>query len=841
MEIANMKKHHDITLTIEVSYEHNNKTLPIPDTFIVAFDDNNCRLDTAQVKKQCATLKLPADSAGQFIRLFHASSEFDIKESASLVRLQRYRAVEKRFFVDNYAKDLRLVLPKFDLTLWTRACCRVRGDVSLRITMPNKKVRFAPLCNARLQIYEVDHSFPLLIWTLPDHLIYRLRDDWKAAIKNPLKLLNNQPEIAATAEGIRQALAPAKNLTLSESQLKIRKTIKPLFKLNTATELRKAFIDNLVLLRPFLCFFDWMLHELDLLKTVDIDADGSFDTHIYYPCFGDKPDLYFKVQQSCHPEEWLTVYEPSIHCSTYWDYCCGSNIKIQVSHPRAAAGLSIPECDFSAGANDPAVIGQSALLPYETPFNVAHIALMHTGEVMLIPGHQEGGDLITSTVWNPDSELIGDFDTPTPDNQVTEPLYCCHHVFLADGRLLTIGGGGNAISSKIRSTWIFDPHLKKWTKVKDMENKRWYPTAVLLQDGRVLAVSGDNVEQVEVYDPDTNDWDVVKGADHDFNGIYPGLHLLPSGDIIFTRTGWNEQHGANSALLHFTGAKTGVWHEDHPMKYADHHEGMSVILIRRHVTEFQDNVIAGNPVPLDQPVTYARVLVIGGGGLRWGEINDGNPSCPDKPGKSVEKIDFPPAFGAAAWSDAKDLFDKRCNGNAVLLPDGNVLVCGGVIGSSIGCEIYDPENNIWLKAAPLKAQRMYHSNALLLPSGKILITGGSTDDKLKMELYSPPYLFRGPRPTYTVPDSHIHHNNEFSINSPDACRIKQIGLMRPSATTHQTDSEQRYILMDFKREGKCELIIQSPENGAIAPPGHYMLFIVDDCGIPSEARFIDLH
>ena len=65
--------------------------------------------------------------------------------------------------------------------------------------------------------------------------------------------------------------------------------------------------------------------------------------------------------------------------------------------------------------------------------------------------------------------------------------------------------------------------------------------------------------------------------------------------------------------------------------------------------------------------------------------------------------------------------------------------------------------------------------------------------------------------------------------------------MRPSAVSHHTDSEQRYVLMDFERQGKCELKIRAPINGTIAPPGYYMLFIVDDCGIPSEASFVNLH
>ena len=161
--------------------------------------------------------------------------------------------------------------------------------------------------------------------------------------------------------------------------------------------------------------------------------------------------------------------------------------------------------------------------------------------------------------------------------------------------------------------------------------------------------------------------------------------------------------------------------------------------------------------------------------------------------------------------------------------------------ASVDSEIYDPDEDKWTRVARLRYRRKYHSFALLLPSGKVLITGARhTDDyRNTMELYSPPYLFRGPRPSYTIADHHFHHGAYFTIESPDSCRIKKVGLMRPSAVTHQTDSEQRYVLLDFERQGKCELKIRAPKTGAIAPPGHYMLFIVDDCGIPSEAKFVD--
>ncbi len=833
-----MKQQDNITLTVEVEYDRGEDELAVPRAFVVAFDGKGRRLASAAVHHDHADLELPREVGGQSVRIFHASAEFDLKDTASLPRLQRYLAVEKRFYVDPGVADLRLRLPTLDLTLWLKACCRVRGNVSMRIKMPNGKVRFAPLCNARLQIYEVDHTLPMIIKALPDHLVYRLRDEWMEAIQNPVVQVDPSPEVAAVGEGLRVALAPADDRQIAPAQVGLRQQLQPVFDLQTATQLREAIIPNIGLLRPYLCYFDWLypFHDLDLLKTVDIAEDGTFDTHIWYPCYGDKPDLYFKVQQDCHEGGWLTVYEPPIHCNTYWNYCCGTKVNIRVTHPKAAPGLSLTPCVFPYDTSDPAVMGKTKELPYETPIDVANAALLHTGEVLFLPG----SDISASRVWNPLDEVTADFETPSPD--VTDRHYCSGHAFLADGRLLVIGGGGNSSSNAIKSTWTFEPHSKTWTQVTDMEYKRWYPTAVTLSDGRVLAVSGSGgggINKVEVYDPIDDRWDPVTGADYNnLDGTYPGLHLLPSGDVIFTRTGWNAHSGDKSAILHFTGEKSGVWQDEYDMEHPDRHSGMSVILLRNH--EFAEpGAGEDEPAPLDPPIPYARILVIGGGGGdRWPA--PGNDPCPN--GNMVEKIDLPPLSGTPSWTEVDHLNYKRCDVNAVLLPDGTVLALGGVNGG-VNSEIYEPDEDKWTKVEPLEYRRKYHSLALLLPSGKVMITGARHSDTYvrKIELYSPPYLFRGPRPTYTIADHHFHHDADFTIESPDACRIKKVGLMRPSAVTHQTDSEQRYVLMDFEREGKCQLKIRAPKNGAIAPPGHYMLFIVDDCGIPSEAKFVDLH
>jgi len=120
-----MKKLYDITLTVSVDHTPGEEKMQV-ETFVLAYDSKDRHLATAPVKKGCAVLKLPEEVTGETIRIFHASDEFGLKVSASLARLQRYMPEERRYYVTPRAADLRLVLPKFNLTRWMQACCRVR-------------------------------------------------------------------------------------------------------------------------------------------------------------------------------------------------------------------------------------------------------------------------------------------------------------------------------------------------------------------------------------------------------------------------------------------------------------------------------------------------------------------------------------------------------------------------------------------------------------------------------------------------------------------------------------------------------------------------------------------
>jgi hypothetical protein len=195
--------------------------------------------------------------------------------------------------------------------------------------------------------------------------------------------------------------------------------------------------------------------------------------------------------------------------------------------------------------------------------------------------------------------------------------------------------------------------------------------------------------------------------------------------------------------------------------------------------------------------------------------------------------------------------EGRSNVNAVLLPDGTVFVVGGTSDPSIPCALFRPATHTWATMARANYRKQYHSVAVLLSSGKVMATGGSNygGGSNVIEIFNPPYLFDSDgslasRPVIDNAPDIVHHSaGTFAVESSDAADIERAVLVRPMAVTHQTDSEQRVIRMSFTRSGTTLTVtVPDPEHPhGIAPRGYYMLFLLNDAGVPSEGQFIFLH
>jgi len=206
-----------------------------------------------------------------------------------------------------------------------------------------------------------------------------------------------------------------------------------------------------------------------------------------------------------------------------------------------------------------------------------------------------------------------------------------------------------------------------------------------------------------------------------------------------------------------------------------------------------------------------------------------------------------------SWRQTAPMAFPRSYHNLTILPDGSVLATGGGQSTdsfdqdhaALAAELWSPNNESWVTMAAMTVPRLYHSIALLLPDGRVLIAGGgrfgggSLDDMLNAEIFSPPYLFKGIRPAITSAPNLISYNSMFSITTPDTGRIATVSLLPLGSVTHHFNANQRYLSLAFQSNGSG-LDIQSPTNANIAPPGYYMLFIVDTNGVPSIASIIKI-
>lgn len=447
---------------------------------------------------------------------------------------------------------------------------------------------------------------------------------------------------------------------------------------------------------------------------------------------------------------------------------------------------------------------------------VVHAALCHTGKVLFITADE------TTLLWDPNDTTPATYEDPVNQPHLLpggHSVLCGHQVFLNDGSLLAVGGGGYGPNPAAIWGWKFDPVAKSWSRTANsMTEAKWYPTGNVLNDDKVLITDGTTAGHMDIYDVATSTFSPVTGDTKSFPNRYPGLHLLPNSTLVYSRTGWGSAGAGGFAtadnttsVFTFTGPDTGVWTDIAPAT-VNRAKAMSVLLY--------------STMP-----PYMRIMVLGG--------------VDNTTDNTYEMLDVSSLNPMSTWSAPLPFPDgeHRSLCSAVLLPDGNVLVCGGIQRTNSPCALYNPVTDSWSGMAALPSIRDYHSTAILLPSGQVMMAGWQST---QIEIFSPPYMFAATRPVITTFPNLVHHGQTFEIESPDATSVARVVLVRPMAITHQTDTEQRVLEMPVTHDPAhpTTLTLVAPHGGhphAFAPKGYYMLFAVRNDGVPSEGKFIFLH
>lgn len=425
--------------------------------------------------------------------------------------------------------------------------------------------------------------------------------------------------------------------------------------------------------------------------------------------------------------------------------------------------------------------------PFDWPIVAVHLVLLPNGQVLSM------GRVGVPQIWDPANGTFTAAPSPAW-------LFCAGHVLLSDGRVLVVGGHISDQHGLPNLTLFSTP--SDWSSSTPMARGRWYPTGTVLGNGDVSILAGTDENDVVVPIPEV--WS--NGSVRQLTGAsrelpwYPRAFLTADGSVYVV--------GPTVQTFFLSVSGAGSWRSG-----------------PRHVFETGRNY--GSAVMYDD----GKILYAGGANTtNTAEVIDLNQPSP-------------------TWSFTDPMAFERRHHNATVLPTGEVLVTGGVAGTAFddvskgvhAAEIWNPTTGHWRTLASNVITRGYHGTALLLPDGRILHAGSGdgagAPNERNAEIFSPPYLFRGARPVITSTQSDVHYGEQFRIETPQASSITHVSLIRLGAVTHAFDQNQRFQRLQFTADANG-ITATAPSSSNRAPPGHYMVFILNGQDVPSVAKII---
>ena len=483
----------------------------------------------------------------------------------------------------------------------------------------------------------------------------------------------------------------------------------------------------------------------------------------------------------------------------------------------------------------------------QTHATAIHIAALHNGKVLYVAGsgfytpHELGP--FEQGVYNPATNS----STALPN--INEDMFCVGQSMLPNGNVLFTGGqlqydnrSANGKFLGLNAAWVYDVPTNVLRRVANMKHGRWYPTQVLLANGKTLVVGGYDEygtynKLAEIFDPATETFSIMydpsvtttycagagedpaimPGAGSQCYGpgvapgvlLYPRMHLMPGGLVAVC--------GQSKTMRTFNPA-TGVWKFAGNMLFgAARGYGSSVLLPLQNTTAEKGNVLlfGGTATSDSFATTHAEIVTTSGTAL-------------------VSRLTTPSAFG-------------RKHPIPVILPDGNVLVIGGTTYQNssankvMEAELFNPVTETWTTLPAMTVPRLYHSAGVLLPDGRVWV-GGTTISKSSRELrveYFIPSYFSATRPTISGTPDVGNYGETITVPTPNGLTITSVSLLAISSETHGGNSDQRLVWLQIQSQTATQVVVSAPLNANIAPPSYYYLHVIKQ-GIPSLASIIKI-
>jgi hypothetical protein len=518
---------------------------------------------------------------------------------------------------------------------------------------------------------------------------------------------------------------------------------------------------------------------------------------------------------------------------------------------------------------------------FDIPVFAINSIVLPTGKILwyAYPNNPDrpGGprDEAQAWLWDPaKGEGAGAFThiDPPIDPATGKPanIWCSGNSLLADGEVLVTGGNlkypannpDGAFYEGLKHVYTFNPFTETWKQQPDMAHGRWYPSQLLMPDGRTFIMGGldeHGIEStdLEMFTPGTGPGDqgtislvgtTGDGSDSrpPTGNFYPHMFWMPSGHGLVAGPYTNDSWWFNP----LGNPPNFQWQE---------------------IRNFDQARVWGTAVMVPGGTDGSHQVVQLGGS--------------DKPAADAAHSTEALATNTATLFDERQplgtnwvheatgadfaLNEPRSHANTVLLPDGTMVEVGGGWGMSdhgangspgqwaadpfhLNIELWHPDTRKWSLGPAQREYRAYHSTAVLLPDARVVSAGDDYNGRFhdardftqdSAEIYEPPYLFDGdglaPRPELLSAPQQIVPDQRFSVaTDPAKPAATSAVLMGPGAATHAVDMNQRYVPLRVTGSAAGSLSLQAPANANIAPPGYYMLFVLDAGGTPSCAAFL---
>ncbi|KAL2068319.1 hypothetical protein VTL71DRAFT_16417 [Oculimacula yallundae] len=416
-------------------------------------------------------------------------------------------------------------------------------------------------------------------------------------------------------------------------------------------------------------------------------------------------------------------------------------------------------------------------------------------------------------------------------------MFCPGISAMQDGRVI-ITGGSNA-----ERTSIYDPSSNSFISGPNMTQARGYQSSVTLSNGKIFTLGGSwsggvTTKDGEIFDPATSLWTKLPGA-------------LVKGSLT-----QDPQVDKRDNHQWFFGWRDNSVFQAGPSKQMNWYSASGTGSVQSAGIRDSEDAMCGIFVMYD--ALRGKILTAGG-----------SPNYHDNaPNKRANHITIGAPGSAPLLERLADMTFPRSFSNAVVLPDGKVLITGGQTyskaftdeNSVLVPELFDPQNMTFKQMTPMKIPRNYHSASLLLPDGRVITSGGGLCQDFANtcpgigsshpdgEIFSPPYLFNtdgsdAQRPVITGLSSDtsadgfaVRAGGILTVTVDQAQQNPTFAMLRIGSNTHSVNTDQRRVPMENIQQNGSQFVLTVPGDYGIMIPGNWYLFVISEKGVPSISR-----